>query len=301
MARGVFFEMASIVARLAKNGLLKSPPNFVVSNTMYETIMGSEAYGVSSNNSDMDVYGFCIPDKHYLFPHLAGEIVGFGRQLKRFDQFQQHHIEYRNKEYDINIYSIAKYFQLCMECNPNMLESLFTPFTAVLSMTPVGEMVRENRHLFLHKGAWHKYKGYSYSQIHAIKTKKPEGKRKELVEKYGYDVKYAYHAVRLINYIEQILTEHDLDLQRNREQLKAIRRGEWSKEQVFEYFETKERELETLYTTSTLPYKPNEAAIKELLLNCLEHHYGKLDFVPRNNSVDVLIGELQTVLDKYRS
>ena len=54
--------MTSIVARLNKNNLLKTPPNFLVSNTMYETIVGSKAYGVSSNESDTDVYRFCTPD-----------------------------------------------------------------------------------------------------------------------------------------------------------------------------------------------------------------------------------------------
>ena len=80
-----------------------------------------------------------------------------------------------------------------------------------------------------------------------------------------------------MNEIEQILTEHNLDLQRNREQLKSIRRGEWSIEQVDEYFARKEMELETLYTNSNLPWGPDEEAIKILLLQCLEEHYGSLD------------------------
>jgi len=113
-------------------------------------------------------------------------------------------------------------------------------------------------------------------------------------------VKRAYHTVRLLGEIEQILIEHDLDLQRNREQLKAIRRGEWTVEQFFKYFETKERELETLYTGSTLPHSPDVPAIKELLLNCLEHHYGRLDFIPREGTVNILISEIEQVLDRYK-
>lgn len=81
--------------------------------------------------------------------------------------------------------------------------------------------------------------------------------------------------VRLLNEVEQILTEHDLDLERNREQLKAIRRGEWTQEDVENYFASKERDLETLYTESKLRYKPDEEKLKDLLLNCLEHHYGR--------------------------
>ena len=150
-----------------------------------------------------------------------------------------------------------KYFQLCMECNPNMIDSLFTPHTCVLHSTRIGSLVRENRRVFLHKGAWHKFKGYAYSQVHKMNSKQPpEGKRRELVAAYGFDVKYAYHVVRLLDEVEQILTDGDIDLQRNREQLKAIRRGEWTQEDIRNYFTRKERELETLYTGSKLPARP---------------------------------------------
>jgi hypothetical protein len=116
-----------------------------------------------------------------------------------------------------------------------------------------------------------------------------------------YDVKYAYHLVRLLNEVEQILVEGDLDLQRNREQLKDIRRGEWTIEQLETYFESKERVLEQTYANSKLPEKPNEAAVKTLLLNCLEHHYGNLsDAVKVEPNANQMIAELQAVLDKYK-
>jgi hypothetical protein len=98
-----------------------------------------------------------------------------------------------------------------------------------------------------------------------------------MVQKYGYDLKFAYHVVRLLNEVEQIMIEHDLDLERNREQLKSIRRGEWKKEEIVDYFQTKEKELESLYTNSKLPHSPNENKIKKILLECLEMHYGSLD------------------------
>lgn len=101
-------------------------------------------------------------------------------------------------------------------------------------------------------------------------------KRAISIRDYGFDLKFASHCVRLLNEVEQILTEGDLDLTRNSEQIKSIRRGEWSIEQIDAYFTSKERELETLYTNSTLRHSPDEDAIKELLLNVLEEHYGDL-------------------------
>ena len=75
----------STLQRLADRGLVK-PPRWLPGNVQYETIMGSVAYGVSSDTSDVDVYGWAIPPKEDIFPHLRGEILGFGKQAKRFEQ-----------------------------------------------------------------------------------------------------------------------------------------------------------------------------------------------------------------------
>jgi len=270
-----------LLKRLNKAGLLSAFPKFLLDNTMYATYMGSAAYGVSNLGSDIDVYGFCLPPKESIFPHLAGEIPGFGSQIQRFEQWQQHHIKDKSaeKEYDITIFSIVKYFQLCMENNPNMIDSLFVPRTCIIHSSALSERVRENRKLFLHKGSYHKFKGYAYSQMHKMRIKEPEvgSKRYDMVQQYGYDLKFAYHVVRLLSECEQILVEGDINLQKNNEQLKSIRRGEWTLDQVEQYFNDKERQLEDLYTKSTLQYKPDEDKIKELLLTCLEMHYGSLE------------------------
>ena len=282
------------------------PPKWLPDNTIYLTKMGSQAYGVSGGGSDVDIYGICIPPKEMIFPHLAGEIPGFGNQIKRFEVWQEHHVKDQNKavEYDFSVYGIVKYFQLCMENNPNMIDSLFVPRNCVLHSTPVGEIVREARREFLHKGAWHKFKGYAYAQMSKIRNKQNASNphRAETIEKFGYDVKFAYHCVRLMNEVEQILTEHDLDIQRNREQLKSIRRGEWKLEDLEAYFTNKEHALELAYAASTLPHKPNEAKIKRLLLDCLEQHYGKLDHVINTGiNMDNVISDLQAIIVKLQA
>jgi predicted nucleotidyltransferase len=245
--------------------------------------MGSVAYGVSSDSSDLDVYGWAIPPKEEVFPHLRGEVPGFGRQVKRFEQYQEHHVEDRDalaghgRMVDFTIFGIVKFFQLAMENNPNVIDCLFTPSTCVLHCTRVGNLVRENRRLFLHKGAWPKFKGYAYSQLHKLAIKQPTGKRAELVAEHGFDTKFAYHVVRLIGEVEQILLEGDIDLQRNNEQLKAIRRGEWTEARLRAWFADKESDLERVYAESTLRPTPDEPRIKSLLIDCLEAHYGSLD------------------------
>ncbi len=294
----------SIVQKLTAQGLIK-PPAFMNANVQYETITGSVSYGVSGDTSDMDVNGWCIPDKGTVFPHIRGEIEGFGTKLPRFEQFQHHHIKSLDgqTEYDLTIYNVVKYFQLCMENNPNMVDTLYTPDRCILHITPVGRLVRDNRDLFLHKGSWHKFKGYAYAQMKKIrdKTNSSNPKRAESIALYGYDVKFAYHIVRLLNEVEQIMMEHSLDLERSREQLKSIRRGEWKIEEIESYFKNKEASLEQVYNSSNLRHSPDEPAIKNLLLQVLEEHFGSVDsLVSKGDRAPALVKEMEEVLRKYR-
>ena len=123
--------MASTTAELTEKGIAHPPP-FLAPNIHYETIMGSVAYGVSADTSDMDIYGFCIPPRDEIFPNLRGEIIGFGTQKQRFSSYQEHHLvdpqalAGKGRSHDLTIYNIVDYFQLVMKNNPNMIDSLFT-------------------------------------------------------------------------------------------------------------------------------------------------------------------------------
>lgn len=156
----------NLIQKLSRKNLI-SPPPWLPENTHYLTLMGSFAYGCETPESDRDVYGFCVPPKDIVFPHLRGDIPGFGLQQQRFDVWQEHHIK-SEPEYDCSVYSITRYFHLCMENNPNMLDSLFTPQHAVITQTKLGQRVRENRNKFLHAGYWPKAKGYAYSNLHKL-------------------------------------------------------------------------------------------------------------------------------------
>jgi predicted nucleotidyltransferase len=295
--------MASRVQLMKQKGLI-SPPKWLPANIHYEVITGSVSYAVSSDTSDMDIVGFCIPPKEDVFPHLSGEIPGFGRQKKQFGDWQEHHImdKEARQEYDFCIYSIVKFFNLAMENNPNMLDVIHVPQRCVLFCSAVGQIVRDNRQMFLHKGSYHKLRGYAYAQLHKIGTKANSAnpKRQKTIEDHGYDTKFGYHVLRLVLQAEQILMEHDLDIERNAEILKSVRRGEWSEEKLRSWFDEKEKHLEELYTKSTLRHSPNEEAIKDILMGCLEQHYGSLDnAVKREVPVDRLIADMKAVIDKY--
>jgi predicted nucleotidyltransferase len=280
--------MSSTTQKLMEKGLALGAPPFLNTNVHYETIMGSHAYGVADTSvrdkiPDYDVYGFAIPPKEMIFKHLTGWIPGFGDEPPGFEQWQRHHmldedaLGGNGKEWDLQIFNIVKFFELCRQNNPNMIDTLFTPENCVIHCTQIGRMVRDNRKLFLSKEAWKKFRGYAHAQLKKMNDKEPVGKRKEIIERYSFDVKFAYHIIRLLDEAEQILLEGDLNLQRAREPMKAIRRGDWTAEEVRNWAMEKEKALEVAYVNCKLPEKPPVEPLRQLLINCLEAHYGTLE------------------------
>ena len=319
--------MSSTTQKLMERGLVPQAAKWpwLKANVHYETITGSIAYGcadtsVKDRPVDFDVYGFAFPPKQMMFPHTAGHLLMFGQKKKKgksfvtfgpvpegFEQMQAHGVMDEDaqgghgREYDLNIYNIVKFFQLCWENNPNMIDALFTQENMVLHCTNVGRLVRDNRKLFLSKLCWVKFRGYAHQQLKKMNDKDPQGDRKKIVEKFGYDVKYAYHIVRLFDEVEQILTDGDIDLQRAKELMKAIRRGEWTSDEVRAWAMTKELALEKAYADCKLPEKPPHKPIKELLFQCIEDHYGSLEGCVENVGwSEEALKEIDAVMNKHR-
>ncbi len=363
-----------ILDDLRNKGLI-SPPPFVVSNCMYLTVMGSHAYSVADTSvrdkiPDYDVYGFCIPPKYILFPHLDGKILDF-HEIQRFDQYQKPHIldpeanGGKGKEWDFQIFNITKYFRLCANGNPNMLDSLATRTECVLHITNVGQLVRDNRKLFFSKKAWKTFRAYANSQLKKARNKIDCNEMKDALEfekthdlphhmklhqvvseiwnrndnayykinvlsnltmddlehyktilEKGYnktvrfedqkefqqDRKFLYHIVRLYDEVDQLLMEGDMDLQRAKEIMKAVRRGEWTLEQVESWVQEKDKALEVAYSKSSLQDVPDEKELTNLLLKCLEEHYGSLKgCIEQPDWSITALREMDEAMNKYRS
>ena len=258
----------------------QNPPEWVPKSTKLLVRCGSFSYGCSKPNSDYDIYGFCIPSHEVVFSFLKGEIPGFGKQIQRFEQWHQVGTFHEGREYDFTVYNIVKYFQLMMENNPNMLDSLFVPSDCVLYEDNIGKLVRENRRLFLSKKSYHTFIGYAWAQHKKMRLKVPkeDSKRFDDYQKFGYCVKFATHLVRLMLEGEQLLEEYDIDLRRHSDKLKAIRAGEWTLEQVEKFFEEYQGKLKKLYESSTIPYSCDEEKIKKLLIECLKMEYGDREY-----------------------
>jgi hypothetical protein len=92
--------------------------------------------------------------------------------------------------------------------------------------------------------------------------------RPELIEKYGWDVKYGSHALRLAHQGYELATQGTLTLplkDETRERVLAVKRGEIERDDVsseISYFEALTKEALTFGKT-VLPDEPNIAKIEE--------------------------------------
>lgn len=281
-----------ILQQLIDKGLI-TPPKWLMSNTHYLVVMGSRAYGVNTDKSDFDIYGFAVPPKRLIWP--AG-VPGFGSKPPGFDQYIQTHVRMDTDEFDFRIMSIVKYFDLCLKCNPDVIDSLFVPQSCVLHASPLAYMVRDQRHRFLNrKDVWRAYSGYAKSQLHKLDTKQPIGGRVEAFEREGFDRKFAYHGVRLLDEAEQILTTGTLDLRHAQSLLLDIRKdGGMPLTEILKWVASKENDLQAAYERCILPDQRPEVEILSLLYDCLEEAFGSVN---RPDKAQIKLNAIRALLD----
>lgn len=259
---------------MVKSGRIETP-NFNVTDVVYETHMGSTAYGTSTDTSDLDIYSVVVPHPHIVFPHLVGHISGFSDRAVRFENLQAHNVEYGGRQWDVSVYNIVRYFQLCLDNNPNMIDSLYTPEDSITYITSVGRTIRNNRGEFLHRGYARKALGFATSQLRKL-DRATDGKRKHLIEQFGYDVKAASHVVRLLLQAEQVLTRGRINFFHIRDTVREVKLGKWDKSGVYDFYIEYEDKIERLEKSSNLREKPDTPKIRRLLFHCLDMHYGDL-------------------------
>lgn len=81
-------------------------------------------------------------------------------------------------------------------------------------------------------------------------------KRSELEEKFGYDTKHAMHIVRLLRMGEEVLRDGVVNVKRpDAAELLDIRAGKWKYEELLEWSEHQDNELDKLFKVSPLPNK----------------------------------------------
>jgi len=112
---------------------------------------GSHAYGTNSAHSDIDTRGIFIAPPEY--------ILGCMKTVEQVELPGE----------DTVIYELAKFVKLAADCNPNIIELLFTDEENILFIDPAFEQLREHRKLFLSRKAKFTFSGYAMAQMKRIK------------------------------------------------------------------------------------------------------------------------------------
>jgi len=226
---------------------------------------GSIAHGtyVPQHIDDVDICGICIPPKDY--------ILG----LKKFEQ-----IEIKQFEYDILIYDIRKYFRLLLNNNPNVISWLWLKDQHYIKTTKYFNLIKDRRNIFLSKKCYKSFCGYAYSQLRRMTKFSYKGymgkKRKELVEKYGYDCKNGAHLIRLLKMGIELLIEKKVNVFREDNQLLiSIKQGEWPLEKVKDYAEFLFKQIDEAYIKTDLPDEPDYEEANKLLVSIIESFFYK--------------------------
>lgn len=114
---------------------------------IFEGIAGSHAYGTQHSESDVDIRGiFILPARD----HLA-----LTPPLKQVSDATN----------DVTFYELRRFLELAADCNPNIIELLWTPKDCIKRLTPVMQLLWDRRQLFISQKAYHTFSGYAYAQI----------------------------------------------------------------------------------------------------------------------------------------
>ena len=97
--------------------------------------------------------------------------------------------------------------------------------------------------------------------------------RRELEDKYGYDAKHASHLVRLMTEGKELLLDQTITFPlRNAEEIRAIKNGKYTYEEIIDMAETFDKEFEMWYDLSTLPNSPDKKGLKKLYLEIIKSY-----------------------------
>jgi len=217
---------------------------------IFATIVGSKLYDVATENSDTDFRGIGFTD--------ISNIIGLNNQEQ--EQYKNDVPDGKDK-IEGTCYDVKYFLRLAMKGNPTIIEVAFADPKFHIMTTPIGlevcEFIKSN---FLTKFLFRPYSAYHQAQIRKLQSVKPIGKRKELFDKYLYDLKFCFHSYRLARQCTIIMQEGilrptldpiDKEIGLN------IRNGMYSKEQAIELLQKVDVEMYDAYKSTSLPEKPN--------------------------------------------
>jgi uncharacterized protein len=164
---------------------------------------------------------------------------------------------------DLVVYSLRKFLRLATKGNPTALLPLYAPAEAIVVTTPLGQELRALAPAVLSRHAARRFLGYLNAQRdrlqgHGRRSHLPN--RPELVARYGYDVKYASHALRLAYQGLEVVRDGRLTLpmpEPERERVLRVKRGEVKElSEVLDEITSVQSTVEELIAAGRTPLPP---------------------------------------------
>lgn len=110
--------------------------------------------------------------------------------------------EIMEDKWDIVLFKFTKAIRMLKAGNPNILSLLWLEPSMYIHISPMGQILLDNRDAFVGKHVYHSYVGYANGQLHRMTHAACKGymgkKRKKLVERFGFDIKHGAHLIRLL-------------------------------------------------------------------------------------------------------
>jgi len=239
-----------------------------LSRTILSGYRGSIAHGMwvspkeKTSVDDKDVMYVVVPEIDYYYGYPAG----FGSNRVFPSNGTK---EIKQDEWDIVAYEAKKFIGLLAQGNPNVLAMLWLKPQYYLTVTNVGQMLLDNRKLFIGRHVYKSFTGYAYGQLHRMTYTAGNGhlgeKRKKLVQEFGFDCKNAAHLIRLLRMGIEFLKDGELQVEReDASQLLEIKRGEWALDKVVSEADRLFASAEQAYLSSSLPSGVDSKAINHL-------------------------------------
>lgn len=139
---------------------------WLLPNTIFVTLHGSQAYGLNNELSDTDVKGIVVPPKE-----VENNLFHRFEQAENNPELEkslEHLKNPKNPKFESVLYSLKKFMVLAANVNPNIVELLWTdPSDHFVYKSPM-EKLMENRELFLSSKAKFTFSGYAFAQAAKI-------------------------------------------------------------------------------------------------------------------------------------
>jgi predicted nucleotidyltransferase len=215
--------------------------SLVRDHTVLSVVVGSRAYGLATEASDVDRRGVYVAPTPLFWGFAKPPTHVDGPDAERFS------------------WELERFLGLALEANPTVLECLWSPL--VEHVTGPGEELLALRSAFLSRHAHRTFLRYAESQFRKLTG--------DLRTRGEPRWKHVMHLLRLLISGRHLLRHGEplVDVADHRERLLAVRRGEVPWAEVEAWRESLSRDMDAALDGSALPGEPDRTRVEDYLVS----------------------------------